>query len=220
MPNNTGILAKHVVFDLDGTLVDSAPSILASMLAAFNEEGIEPAQPLTPEIIGPSLKVAMASLLAEGSLDKLPRLTEAFKRHYDESGYLETRIYEGVPEMLRDLREMGCSLYIATNKRILPTRKIIDFIGWTDFFDGLYSLDYFEPVLQNKVAMLQRLFQELPKTYLRKIYIGDRAEDGIAAKKNGFNFIWASWGYGGSELEGSNYVCVESPEQIIKIISH
>lgn len=220
IPNNTEIFAKHVVFDLDGTLVDSAPSILASMLAAFNEEGIEPAQPLTPEIIGPSLAVAMASLLAEASLDKLPRLTEAFKRHYDESGYRETRIYEGVPEMLKDLRKMGCSLYIATNKRILPTRKIIDLIGWTDFFDGLYSLDYFEPVLQNKVAMLQRLFHELPKTSLRKIYIGDRAEDGIAANKNGFEFFWASWGYGAFQLEGSSYVCVESPEQIIKIINN
>ena len=83
MSNNTGIFPKHVVFDLDETLVDSAPSTLAPMLAVFNEEGIEPAQPLTLENIGRSLTVAMASLLAQASLDKLPRLTEAFKRRYD-----------------------------------------------------------------------------------------------------------------------------------------
>ena len=123
MPNNTEIFAKHVVFGLDGTLIDSAPSILASMLAAFNEEGIEPARPLTSEIIGPSLTVAMASLLAETSLDKLPRLTEAFKRDYDESGYRETRLYKGVPEMLKDLRQMGCSLYISTNIQCKSLRQ-------------------------------------------------------------------------------------------------
>jgi len=208
-----------VVFDLDGTLVDSAPSILASILAAFNEVGIEPSRSLTSDIIGPSLKVAMVSLLTEASLDKLPMLTEAFKRHYDDSGYRNTRVYEGVPEMLKELREMGFSLYIATNKRILPTRKIVDFIGWTDLFDGLYSLDYFEPVVENKTAMLQRLFHELPESSLKNIYVGDRAEDGIAATENGFRFFWASWGYGSFEIEGRNYASIESPEKIIKIIN-
>jgi phosphoglycolate phosphatase len=219
MQNNVEISVKHVVFDLDGTLVDSAPSILESMLAAFNEEGIEPALPLTHEIVGPSLTVAMTSLLPEASLDTLPRLIKAFKGHYDESGYRETRIYKGVPEMLKELRKMGFSLHIATNKRILPTRKIVDYIGWADLFVGLYSLDYFEPVLQNKIELLQRLFHKLPETPLGKIYVGDRAEDGIAADSNNFRFLGASWGYGSSELESSNYLCVESPEQIIEIIN-
>jgi phosphoglycolate phosphatase len=84
IPNYAEISAKHMVFDLDGTLVDSAPSILVSMWAAFKEEGIKPTRPLTPEIIGPPLAVALSSLLGEESLVKLPRLTEAFKRHYDE----------------------------------------------------------------------------------------------------------------------------------------
>ena len=213
------ISAKHVIFDLDGTLVDSAPSILASLLAAFNEEGIKPTRPLTPDIIGPPLTVAIASVLGEKSLAKLPILTEAFKRHYDEIGYRKTRIYEGVPEMLKELRETGFSLYIATNKRIHPTRKIIDFIGWTDLFEGLYSLDYFEPVLQNKGEMLHYLLKELQKTSLQKIYVGDRAEDGIAANKNGYRFLWASWGYSVSEFEGINYTCVKSPKNIIEIIN-
>lgn len=219
MPSNTEIFAKCVVFDLDGTLVDSAPSIMASMLAAFNEVGIEPNQPLTPDIVGPTLTVAMASLLAEASRAKLPRLTEAFKRHYDEAGYRETKIYGGVPEMLKDLRKIGCSLYIATNKRDFPTRKIINFFGWTDFFDGLYCIDSFKPALQNKAAILQRLVHELPETSPQRIYVGDRAEDGIAANSNGFNFLWASWGYEAFALENSNYIFVENPGQIIEIVS-
>lgn len=188
------------------------------MLAAFNEEGIKPANPLTSEIIGPPLTIAMASLLGEANLDKIPRLIKAFKRHYDDSGYRETRAYEGVPEVLKDLRKLGCSLYIATNKRILPTRKIIDFIGWTDLLDGVYSLDFFEPELPNKVVMLQRLARELPMTTQPKIYVGDRAEDGVAANKNGFQFIAASWGYGSFELKECNYTCIEYPAQIINII--
>lgn len=218
MLNNSGISAKHIVFDLDGTLVDSAPSIIASIIAAFDEVGIELTRPLTSEIIGPPLSVAMASLLTEASLDKLPRLTAAFMRYYDEYGYLETKIYEGVPEMLNELREMGYSLFIATNKRILPTRKIVDYIGWTELFDGLYSLDYFNPVLQNKMAMLERVIDVLPETFIRRIYVGDRAEDGVAANKNGFRFFGASWGYGASELWEEKYVLVEKPAQLVELI--
>ncbi len=212
------IYDKQVIFDLDGTLVDSEKSILASMLAAFNDEGIKLTNPLTPEIIGPPLPVAMASLLGEANVDRIPRLIKAFKRHYDHYGYMETRIFEGVPEMLKDLRELGCSLYIATNKRILPTSKIVDFIGWTDLFDGVYSLDSFGRELPNKVALLQQLALELTKTSQRKIYIGDRVEDGVAARKNGFQFIAVSWGYESFALGGCGYTCVESPAQIVRIV--
>ena len=209
---------KHIIFDLDGTLIDSAPSILASMQVAFTQAGIEPARPFTYDLIGPPLAVAMASMLTNDTLGELSVLMESYKRHYDELGYRETAFYIGVPDMLRELRQMGLRLYIATNKRILPTRKIIEYFGWTALFDGLYSLDQFTPTLQNKEAMLQRLGQELPGMLEGAIYVGDRAEDADAAMANNLRFIWASWGYSPSDLEVEGYVRAEVSAHLTNII--
>ena len=70
---------KTVIFDLDGTLIDSARSILNSIKAAFDEVGIEPMKPLTHDLIGPPLKDLFITLLNEARYEKLPTLIEAFK---------------------------------------------------------------------------------------------------------------------------------------------
>lgn len=212
------IRTSHVIFDLDGTLIDSAPSILASMQVTFDEAGIQPVRPLTHDLIGPPLAVAMSSLLTDATMSKLPILIDGFRRHYDEFGYRKTRFYDGIPDMLQELRRTGLRIYIATNKRILPTRKIIDYFGWNNLFDGLYALDHFHPTLQNKKVMLQRLYKELPGTSCGSIYVGDRAEDADAAKFNHFRFFWASWGYGVLELETSDHPRIADPLELTKII--
>lgn len=218
MINLSQITAKNVVFDLDGTLIDSAQSILASMQIALKEAGIETARPLTHDLIGPPLAVAITSVLSDATLTKLPVIIQGFMRHYDESGYRESRFYEGIPGMLKELRRLGLRLYIATNKRILPTRKIINYFGWNALFDGLYTLDFFKPKLHNKTAMLQRLQQEVPGISEGSVYVGDRAEDADAAKISQFCFLWASWGYGGPEVEASGHARIADPSQLINVL--
>lgn len=212
------VKASHVIFDLDGTLIDSAPSILASMQNAFREVGVRPIRPLTSDLIGPPLAVVMRSLLTHENHSKLPALIECYVRHYDSAGYRGSQVYDGVPAMLKELRQMGLSLYIATNKRILPSRKILEYFGWTTLFDGLYALDYFRPTLLNKKEMLQHICRQLPSTLNDCIYVGDRTEDGDAAKLNDLHFVWASWGYGAIELEASDYVRIADPSELAKII--
>jgi phosphoglycolate phosphatase len=148
----------------------------------------------------------------------LPILINSFKKHYDNFGYLETQYYEGVPEMMAELRAMGLRLYIATNKRIDPTRKIIANLGWNEYFEAQFSLDYFKPSLINKKALLNLLRSEFPSMSEGAVYVGDRAEDAEAANSNNFCFLWAYWGYGAKELEASDFVIVEKPSQLSKII--
>ena len=186
---------QTVIFDLDGTLIDSARSILNSIQAAFDEVGIEPMKPLTHELIGPPLKDLFITLLNEARYEKLPRLIEAFKHYYDALGYKETQAYEAVTEMLDELIRMEVNLYIATNKRILPTLKILDHLSWKDRFEGVYALDCFEPVLQSKTAMLQRLCNNFLYSSGDAVYVGDRADDANAAEGAGLPFFWAGWGY-------------------------
>lgn len=188
---------KEIIFDLDCILVDSAPSILDSLAQGFADCGHQPRLPLTASLIGPPLRTTLAGLY-DGVPDgtTLERLTAAFKRHYDREGYRATQAFAGVETMLRALSAAGLSLHIATNKRALPTGLILDHLGWSGLFDQIYALDRFSPPVTHKADLLARLLADTGLVADDCIYVGDRAEDGQAARANRLTFCWAAWGFG------------------------
>ena len=206
----------HLIFDLDGTLIDSSPSILGSIKTAFNAIGISPTRALTPALLGPPLAETLTSMLSAQDAHRLADLIEHFKRHYDEIGYCHTGIYDGVPTMLSALNRQGMRLFVATNKRILPTRKIIEHFQWARLFKGVYALDYFNPPLQNKSEMLRRLLSELGCKANQAIYVGDRLDDAIAAQENRIPFVHAAWGYDEAFL--GNWHKAQRPYDLISIL--
>jgi phosphoglycolate phosphatase len=209
---------KFLIFDLDGTLIDSAPSIIASMEAAFEKVGIKPIEPLTRELIGPPLNQIFTRLLGPNKAHILQSLTEEFKQQYDEIGCLDTRVFSGVPKMLEDLSLQSVRLYIATNKRIIPTRKIIKNLGWERFFFGIYSLDNCSPTLYNKSGLLHKICSDQKLNKKHSVYVGDRIEDAEAAKNNDIKFLTAAWGYGRHELSDSSHDQINSPEDIVNAV--
>ncbi len=187
---------QHILFDLDGTLIDSAPAILASFRDAFAKARIVPVIAIDDSIIGPPLMETLQLLSGSQDPALIARLADGFKAGYDTEGYKATAAYEGVGAMLARLKGAGLSLSIATNKRIHPTRLILEHLGWSGFFDHVYALDLFEPRLPHKAAMIQRLIADRDIPREAAIYIGDRSEDGESADANALPFIAATWGYG------------------------
>ena len=187
---------KTVIFDLDGTLIDSSKSILAGFAGAFAAEGRQPVRPLTADVIGPPLKATLALLAGSDDPVLIERLADQFKAHYDSEGYKKTTVFEGVPEMLATLHERGVPLHIATNKRLLPTQKILAHLGWIRFFGCVRALDAWSPAAAHKADMIGRQLGELNLTATDTIYVGDRKEDADAAAANGMPFAFAAWGYG------------------------
>jgi phosphoglycolate phosphatase len=127
-------------------------------------------------------------------------------------------VYEGVSEMLNELSGMKLNLYIATNKRTLPTRKIVEYFGWDSIFNGVFSLDYYNPPILNKAEMLKRLIRDLESSSMGMIYVGDRREDAEAAKNANIPFILASWGYGIPKESYGETFRLEQPSELLGLL--
>lgn len=192
---------RHVLFDLDGTLIDSAPAILASYREAFASAGCAPVRTIDESIVGPPLTETLQMLAGSNDAALIARLAEHFKASYDTTGYRQTAAYAGVGEMLERLAAGGCQLSIATNKRLHPTRLILAHLGWAGHFEAVYALDMFQPRLPDKATMIARLLADHGVAREDAIYIGDRAEDGESADANRLPFIAATWGYGSLEAD-------------------
>ncbi len=189
---------QSVIFDLDGTLVDSSAGIFASLQHAFSVNGVTLNTCLTTSLIGPPLRETVASLIGQHQIMLLDRIIKSFELHYDSLGYLDSSPYHGVDVMLQKLVANGTILAIATNKRSYPTELILSSLGWKSLFRWVYSPDSVQPSLNSKTDLLARMLLDTNLDPSCCLYVGDRAADWHSAKANGIRFAWADWGF--SEL--------------------
>ncbi len=187
---------KTLVFDFDGTLIDSAPGILNAFADAFHEIGITPKVALDSSLIGPPLKETLMRLSGSNDPALIQSLSEHFKHHYDNTGVAATNAYPGIEEMLNEFSKAGAVMHISTNKRISVTHAILARLGWQNNFASVYALDMVEPRLPSKTHLLSKQIGEQRIDPSITVYVGDKFEDGEAAKANGLAFHYASWGYG------------------------
>ena len=187
---------QTVIFDLDGTLIDSSPSILKCFGRIINDAGLQPLRPLSDSVIGPPLRQNLINLTGETDSALLDHLVDSFKACYDTEGYKATRVYDGIVPMLAHLTKCGIPMAIATNKRRIPTLKIIEHLGWNRYFESIGTLDTPVPPHTDKAALIRFLLTEIGVTAEKSLYVGDKWEDGVAADANDMAFCAAGWGYG------------------------
>ena len=191
---------KTIIFDLDGTLVDSSESVLESLERSLLFFNLKPLRPLNSDIIGPPLCEILKEISGVSDQFVLNLLAEKFKENYDNLGFKKTSVFSGIDEMLNELKDNNLQLYIATNKRSIPTKKIINFLGWGSFFDGIYSLDSFLPLAKSKNDILAKIISTHGLSKKNVIYIGDLEDDRIAAQANNIGFYFVEWGYDGEKV--------------------
>lgn len=211
---------SDAIFDLDGTLVDSAPSILLCLAEALASQGIAPVAPLTPLLIGPPLHETLRNISGCSDEKTIAAMVATFVEHYDLSGYRQTQVFADVEAMLRDLKAAGLRLHIATNKRLRPTQLILSHLGWNELFYGVYALDLRKPSFPNKSEMLDALLQAECIAPTEAIYIGDRSDDWKAARANALQFIAAAWGYRDENLLASSggLIAAKNPADILRVV--
>lgn len=212
-------MIRDILFDLDGTLIDSSPGILASFARVLAAHGLAPVVALDPSIIGPPLADTLRTLSGIGDETLLAALADDFKRDYDAAGYRETTLYPGVAEGLAVLAAAGTRLFIVTNKRMRPTRKILDHLGIAGHFTGVHSRDETTPAAASKAAVVRRVIADRAVERRHAVFVGDSNEDAAAARKNGLRFAHAAWGYGHVEnAEMSNGWSINCFDQLSMLI--
>ena len=124
-----------VLLDLDGTLIDSQPGILASCLAALRALGHEPDETLDiRRAIGPPLEDIMQVLLQPFGDDRVGEAVAAYRQHYGESGLLGSEPYPGIGSSLKEMQQAGLRIYLATSKRETFASRILHHLGFATYF--------------------------------------------------------------------------------------
>jgi phosphoglycolate phosphatase len=187
---------SSLIFDLDGTLIDSAPTILDCFKRVLKGANLKPRIPIDNSLIGPPLRQTLMNLTGLPAGDTLEKLAINFQSIYDTEGYKSSRIYPGVEDILSKCNSLEIPMAIATNKRRTPTLKILEHLGWGRYFQIVETLDTPSPSHADKAALIAYLLNELGADAKASLYVGDKWEDGEAAAANGMSFAAVDWGYG------------------------
>ena len=192
----TGVISKIpelVLFDLDGTLTDSAEGIVASFRHALQAVGaVVPEGDLAGRIVGPPMHVTLGQL---GLGDQADAAIAAYRADYTRRGWALNKLFDGIPELLTDLRAAGVRLAVATSKAEPTARRILEHFGLDGFFEVIAgaSPDGVRAAKADVVAHALAQLQPLPQ---RVLMVGDRSHDVEGAAEHGIDTVVVAWGYG------------------------
>jgi len=217
---NAPMAITTVLFDLDGTLIDSSPGIRRCVDESLAHHGF-PA--ITDEqfssFIGPPLTTGFGFAASDDSL--IESLITVYRQHYGAGGMYEYAVYDGIPEVLTRLNDAGFRLAIATSKRTGFAKPVVDHAGLASQFEIVVGSERDGPGAEKPVVM-GSVFEQLAIAEPDSVVmIGDREHDGHGAAALGTHFIGVSWGFGDHEelLAAGASRIADHPSEIDAIVS-
>ena len=214
---------RYVLFDLDGTLSDSAPGIVAALRHAFAVNGLPPMDAATErEILGPPFYESLPPLIGA---DRLPDVIAAYREHYGDTsnggGMFDTIAYPGVGELLAGLAAGGVRLAVATSKPEAYARPILEHLELADFFTTIGG-DTLDGSRDTKALVIGEVLDRLDSPDPGDIVmVGDRSHDVLGARVHAIDAIAATWGYavpGELEAAAPRWSCATA-EQVAGVLS-
>ncbi len=207
-----------VLFDLDGTLSDSAPGILRSMRVAFEEHGIAWLDEVTAKsLLGPPFHVTLPPLVGAHRVESV---VSAYRRTYvDEHAMFDTSLYPGIGEVLESLHRRGLRLAVATSKPEPLAIRIVEHLGIASWFTTIGG-DTFDGQRGSKALVVGEVLHRLnvsdPTTVAM---VGDRHHDVDGAQAHGVGCFGALWGYGShDELHSAGAIAICA--QAVDLLDH
>jgi phosphoglycolate phosphatase len=204
-----------VLFDLDGTIADSAPGITASLGYMFEQLGRPvPSPEELRAYVGPPILVAFAELAGMTPLEAQQALA-IYRQHYLDNAK-DSPIFPGIPAIVRAVHDAGIPLALATSKPEFPASVILDHGNLTQYFRVISgaSIDEIRSAKADIIAEAIRRFQMIGVDTSRPIMVGDRDYDVEGAAANGIPTIFVRWGYGSPAEEEGSIAAVDTADQL------
>lgn len=220
-------MLKYVLFDLDGTLTESGPGIMNAAKIALNHFGIEENNVENlHKFVGPPLTESFGQRYGMNEADTQEAIA-VFRKYYNVTGIYENSVFEGVQEMLQQLKSNGLLLSIASSKPRPMIDIVVDHFDIRKYFDVIVGCELDGTRSQKKevVDEVIRLFGELSgdgAVLEHSIMVGDRMYDVNGARECGLECIGVTYGYGTrQELQeaGAAYI-VDSVNELGEKLLH
>lgn len=191
-----GELPPCILFDLDGTLVESIAGIEDSVRSAFASCGFRMHVTSVRDLVGPPIRTILSR--AGNVLDeqKLDALEQEFRSNYDREGWRNSVCFPDVPEVLQKLGQRGHRLFVVSNKPRHACTSILRKHAILNYFEGIITRDSRSPNFESKDQMIETLLCERSIAPDQCFMVGDTSEDGAAAASAGIGFVWMKYGYG------------------------
>ncbi len=207
-------MSKCLIFDMDRTLVDSGENITQSINFTRSKVGLEPLSKDKVELYLNGAKSENLSLQLYNQEEFSEEIKKIFFTHYLEQCTKDLKAYDGIEELIKNLKNKGFILSVASNAPKIFIQKMLEFVNIYEHFDFIAGSDM---VKRQKPYsdLVDLIVKNLKLDKKDMILIGDSKQDEMCAKNANIPFIQASWG--GFETFDSKYNCssVQNLEEII-----
>jgi phosphoglycolate phosphatase len=201
-----------VIFDLDGTLTDSADGIVSSFRHALDQIGAAvPEGDLASRVVGPPMHHTLSAM---GLGEHADAAIAAYRADYTTRGWAINSLFDGIGPLLADLRAAGIRLAVATSKAEPTARRILAHFGLDDHFEVVAgaSVDGTRATKADVLAHALAQLQPLPE---RVLMVGDRLHDVEGAAAHGLDAVVVGWGYGQADF--ADAIAMNGPVHVATI---
>lgn len=207
---------RYVLFDLDGTLTESAPGITKAAAYALKRFGVEAAPSELDFFVGPPLH---GSFMRCGLSDAQAReAISVYREYYVAKGMFENMPYGGIDDALRRLKEAGAELIVATSKPEPFAIKILERFGLAGYFSVIAGSTLDETRTSKSEVIEYALASAGVTDRAAAIMVGDRKYDIEGAKATGLDAMGVLYGYGAAEEFAKAEYVAKTPSDIADIL--
>ena len=211
---------RYCLFDLDGTLSDPGIGITNSVMYALEKFGIHVSDRAELfSFIGPPLGESFRRQFGFFE-EQAQKAVEYYREYFRPKGIFENSVYEGIPELLKKLRERNITIALATSKPYEFAVRILEHFELKQYFDYIGGATM-DGRISKKADVIAHLLDEFGNVDKAEVLmIGDRAQDVEGARANGLHSAGVLWGYGSAEElqgAGADYLAAK-PEELLRIV--